>query len=61
MLIGFAILIKRQVLNIVGLLDEQFSPGNYEDDDYGLRVLKAGFQNVLVHNSFIIHLGGNHL
>lgn len=58
MLIGFAILIKRQVLNIVGLLDEQFSPGNYEDDDYGLRVLKAGFQNVLVHNSFIIHLGG---
>lgn len=58
MLIGFAILIKRKVLNIVGLLDEQFSPGNYEDDDYGLRVLKAGYQNVLVHNSFIIHLGG---
>lgn len=58
MLIGFAILIKRKVLNIVGLLDEQFSPGNYEDDDYGLRVLKAGYQNVLVRNSFIIHLGG---
>ena len=56
-LMGFAMLIKREVIEKVGMLDENFFPGNFEDDDYGLRVLDAGYQNVVVHNSFIIHLG----
>lgn len=56
-LIGFALLIKRSVLNKVGLLDEIFTPGNYEDTDYGLRVLKAGYRNILCKNSFILHFG----
>ena len=45
-LIGFALLIKRKVIEQVGELDERFSPGNYEDDDYSLRVLLAGYHNV---------------
>lgn len=56
-LIGFALLIKRDVYNIVGKLDERFTPGNFEDNDYGMRVLQAGFKNVLCRNSFIIHFG----
>ena len=56
-LIGFALLIKREVYNIVGKLDERFTPGNFEDNDYGMRVLKAGYKNVLCRNSFIIHFG----
>lgn len=56
-LIGFALLIKRATFEKVGLLDERFSPGNYEDNDYGLRVLQAGYKNVLCKNSFIIHFG----
>lgn len=56
-LVGFALLIRRDVYNMVGNLDEQFSPGNYEDTDYGLRVMKAGYKNVLCKNSFIIHYG----
>lgn len=56
-LIGFALLIKRDVFDKVGFLDERFTPGNYEDNDYGLRVLKAGYKNVLCKNSFIIHFG----
>lgn len=56
-LIGFALLIKRNVLNIVGNLDERFTPGNFEDNDYGMRVLRAGYKNVLCKNSFIIHFG----
>ena len=56
-LIGFALLIKRSVYNLVGDLDERFSPGNYEDNDYGIRVLNAGYKNVLCKNSFIIHFG----
>lgn len=57
MLVGFAVLIKRHVLEKVGYLDERFFPGNFEDDDISLRILKENYQNVLIYNSFIIHLG----
>lgn len=56
-LIGFALLIKRKVFDEVGFLDERFTPGNYEDNDYGMRVLQAGYKNILCKNSFIIHFG----
>lgn len=56
-LVGFALLLKRTVLDEVGLLDERFSPGNYEDNDIGLRILLAGYRNLLCRNSFIIHWG----
>ena len=56
-LIGFALLIKREVIEKIGDLDERFTPGNSEDIDYGLRVLTAGYRNVLCRNSFIIHFG----
>lgn len=56
-LVGFALLIRRDVYDKVGALDEQFSPGNYEDTDYGLRVMQAGYKNILCKNSFIIHYG----
>lgn len=54
---GFALLIKRSVMDEVGFLDERFFPGNNEDVDLGLRILKAGYQNVLCKNSFILHFG----
>lgn len=38
-------------------MDERFFPGNFEDDDISLRILKENYQNVLIYNSFIIHLG----
>lgn len=56
-LVGFALLLKRTVLNEIGLLDERFTPGNYEDNDLGLRILLAGYKNVLCKNSFILHWG----
>lgn len=57
-LVGFALLIKNQIIKKVGVLDESFSPGNYEDYDYGLKVTNAGFRNLLCKNSFILHWGG---
>lgn len=56
-LIGFCLLIKRGVLNQVGLLDERFGKGNYEDDDYSTRVHKAGFRLQLCGDCFIHHFG----
>lgn len=56
-LVGFALLIKNSALSQVGILDETFSPGNYEDYDYGLRLRKAGYELLLCQNSFILHWG----
>lgn len=57
LLVGFALLVKRAVVNQIGILDENFFPGNYEDDDFCLRIMKAGYSNVVVHNSFLYHAG----
>lgn len=56
-LIGFCMLIKREVIDQVGLLDEMFSPGMCEDSDYSFRIIKAGYQLFLCRNVFIHHFG----
>lgn len=56
-LIGFSLLLKRSVLDEIGTLDERFNPGNSEDVDLGLRILKSGRNNVLCLNSFVFHYG----
>ncbi|MBZ9686396.1 glycosyltransferase [Clostridium estertheticum] len=56
-LIGFCISIKREVIEKVGLLDERFTPGNFEDDDYSLRIRKAGYRLMLCKDTFIHHYG----
>ncbi len=50
-------LIKREVIDKIGGLDERFSPGNYEDDDFCLRAQLAGFKTVIVKDAFIHHYG----
>ena len=50
-------LIKRDVLKYIGGLDERFSPGNYEDDDYCLRANQAGYHLVIAWDTFIHHFG----
>lgn len=57
-LIGFAMLLKGSVLEQIGSLDENFSPGNYEDDDLSIRIQLAGYRLLLCRNSFIYHFGG---
>ena len=56
-LVGFCLLIKRQVLDIIGGLDETYGNGNYEDDDLCLRSRIAGFRNIIAHDVFIHHYG----
>ncbi|UJF32084.1 glycosyltransferase family 2 protein [Paenibacillus hexagrammi] len=55
--IGFCFLIKREVMNQVGLLDERYSPGHYEDDDYCYRTRLAGYSLCLAEDTFIFHYG----
>ena len=56
-LVGFAMMIKRKVLDKVGLLDERFTPGNYEDDDISVRILLEGYSLLLCKDSYIHHFG----
>lgn len=56
-LIGFCMLIKRNVLHEIGLLDERFTPGNYEDDDISLRMRQKGFKLYLCRDTFVHHYG----
>ncbi len=52
---GAALLIKRSVIDRIGLLDENFVM-NLEDVDYSLRARRSGFVIVLYNNTKIIHL-----
>lgn len=56
-LVGFCLLIKRKVLNIIGLLDERFSPGNFEDDDLCVRITEKGYKLFQCNDCFIHHYG----
>lgn len=56
-LVGFCMLIKRSVVASIGVLDECFTPGNFEDDDYSLRILAQGYQLLLCNDTFIHHYG----
>ncbi len=51
---GCALLVKRKVVEKIGLLDERFFL-YWEDVDWGLRCTEAGFKNIMVTDSLIWH------
>ena len=56
-LVFFCVLIKRELVDIIGYLDESYEKGNYEDDDYCLRARVAGYKLAIAENSFVYHHG----
>lgn len=50
-------LIKKEVVDKIGGLDERFSPGNFEDDDFCLRTELAGYKTMIAEDVFIHHFG----
>jgi GT2 family glycosyltransferase/tetratricopeptide (TPR) repeat protein/2-polyprenyl-3-methyl-5-hydroxy-6-metoxy-1,4-benzoquinol methylase len=56
-LVGFCLLFSRKVVDSIGLLDEQFGIGCFEDDDYCRRALAAGFTAVIATDAFVHHYG----
>jgi len=55
--VGAAMLIPREVLNVVGLLDEKYF-FYFEDLDYCQRVARSGFEVYYLPAAKIIHYGG---
>ncbi len=56
-IVGLCLLFKRELMERIGLLDERFSPGHYEDDDYCMRARNAGYRIILAGDVFIFHHG----
>jgi len=56
-LAGFCFAVKKTVINEVGLFDERFFPGNYEDDDYCFRIRQSGYKLMFCADTFIHHYG----
>jgi len=57
-IIGFCMIIKKEVIERVGMLDERFGPGGFEDYDFCLRVKQAGYKVMIASDVFIYHIGG---
>jgi GT2 family glycosyltransferase/tetratricopeptide (TPR) repeat protein len=57
-LVGFCLLLRRAVLEKIGGLDPQFGSGNFEDDDFCIRAVLAGFKLRIARDSFVHHTGG---
>ncbi len=62
-LTGFALLVSEDALRTVApdkkVFDEFFSPAYFEDDDLGIRIARAGYEQYLCTNSLIFHNGGS--
>lgn len=50
-------LIKKEVIEKIGGLDERFTPGNLEDDDFCFRAQLAGYKTIIAEDVFIHHYG----
>ncbi len=56
-LVGFCFALRREAVQQVGLLDERFGLGTYEDDDYCRRLRGAGWRLMIAPGSFVWHWG----
>ena len=56
-LVGFCMLFRREVMDRIGMLDERFRVGCYEDDDFCRRASEAGYRVLIATNAFVHHYG----
>jgi GT2 family glycosyltransferase len=56
-LVGFCLLLRRDVVDRIGGLDERFGHGNFEDDDFSVRAGAEGFEGRIALDAFVHHEG----
>lgn len=55
---GFCMLIKREVISVIGNFDaETFGKGYGEENDFCYRAIEAGYHHVMCDDTFILHTG----
>jgi GT2 family glycosyltransferase len=55
--VGFCLLIKFQILDEFGLLDEIYGKGYNEENDLVMRANRCGYQAALANHAFVYHIG----
>lgn len=53
---GFCLLIKREVIEKVGLLSEIYGLGYFEDTEYCIRVIRSGYKIAIAQGAYVVHL-----
>jgi len=56
-LVGFCLLIREQTWRELGPFDEAYGIGNFEDDDYCIRALRANYRLCIAQDAFVFHYG----
>ncbi|SMB96660.1 Glycosyltransferase, GT2 family [Thermanaeromonas toyohensis ToBE] len=56
-LVGFCLVVKREVFDRIGLFDGRFGLGNFEDDDLCLRARLGGYRLVVAGDTYVHHVG----
>lgn len=56
-LVSFCMMMRKEVLNVIGAMDERFNIF-YEDDDYSLRAFLAKLNPAVAKNIYVHHTGG---
>jgi GT2 family glycosyltransferase len=54
---GFFVLIRRKVIDKIGLLDEVYEKGYFDDNDMSMRIRKLGYKCVVSNRAFAVHFG----
>jgi GT2 family glycosyltransferase len=57
--IGFCMMVKRSVIEKIGVFDEIYGMGNFEDTDYSRRAVKEGFLCVRACGAYVYHREGS--
>ncbi|MDP3788806.1 MAG: glycosyltransferase family 2 protein [Candidatus Omnitrophota bacterium] len=54
--IGFCFLIKRKVINDIGVWPEGYGPGYFEDTEYSIRAIRKGYKVAIAQGAYVVHL-----
>lgn len=55
--VGFAFLIKRKIIQEIGLFDKVFGKGYNEENDFCMRARERGYRIMKANRSYVFHMG----
>ncbi len=53
--VGFCYMVKREVIDRIGMLSEEYGLGNFEETEYSIRASRIGYRSVFSKASYVWH------